>query len=286
MRIGAAAAGPGTRSPGAYDRALADAAFRERFRSGYRGDADPLDALWWLEHPGDASPAGTESPWAAARRRRRRIYAPGATEAELDAARAAERRAVAVREAANAALEEALRPEGATAKTVPADPIRRPRALRPRRLPLLGGIAATAVVAAAVASLPAAHVDRPELARSLQAVFPGAVPRPADLLLALSGDGGETVAREVTGSAPLRITTVLCRGTGWISVRLSDRQDDTRMRCVAGGARLTRLLDAMPGRPFLATVVVSGRVAWSVTVADEHVRVDAETYPRCFGTEC
>jgi hypothetical protein len=80
---------------------------------------------------------------------------------------------------------------------------------------------------------------------------------------------------------------VLCRGAGRIEVRLSDREDDgTTMRCVAGRARLTRLVDAMPAHPFLATVVVAGRVAWSVTVADERARYDARDDAPCFGAEC
>ncbi len=42
-----------------YERALHDRAFLERFARAYRGDAEPLDALWWHEHPDDPSPSGT-----------------------------------------------------------------------------------------------------------------------------------------------------------------------------------------------------------------------------------
>jgi hypothetical protein len=288
MRVDEAGAGEATLPSGGYARALADDAFRSRYRAAYGGEGDPLDALWWLEHPEERAPSGHPAPWAAARASRRRVYAPDCTDADLVAARAAERRAVGVRDAARAALERAQQaePPRSPARVTPVARTRR-SGIPGRLLPLLGAGAAAAVLAAGVASLPTPHVDRPGLARSLQAVFPGATPRPADVRLAVSGAGGETVTRSVDGRAALRITTVLCRGAGRIQVRLSDQTGNgTGMLCVGGRARLTRVLDAMPKDPFVATVVVTGRVAWSVTIADEEPRYDEETWPRCGGVEC
>lgn len=257
---------------------------RNRYRRAYGGEGDPLDALWWLEHPEERSPAGTASPWAELREQRRRLYTATANDDQLARVLALEHRVEALRAAAADALRQAL-----DAHSV-APAVRPPRGRHgPRRAVLgaVGAVATSAVLAVAVLSLPKPHVDRPELARSLQARFPGATPRPADVRLALSGRGSETVSRSVTGSAQLRITTILCRGSGSIQVRLSDRPgDDSGMPCVGGRARLTRLLDEMPRGPFLATVTVTGRAAWSVTVTDEDVRFDDRTYPRCIGAEC
>lgn len=50
---------------GSYERACADEGFLERFRAAYRGQHASLDALWWLEHPGETAPSGAEAPEAA-----------------------------------------------------------------------------------------------------------------------------------------------------------------------------------------------------------------------------
>ncbi|MCU1472752.1 hypothetical protein, partial [Amnibacterium sp.] len=62
---------------GFYGRALADPLFRARFEAAYTGEDDPLDALWWLDRPGEAAPSGATAPAAVAATARRALYVPG-----------------------------------------------------------------------------------------------------------------------------------------------------------------------------------------------------------------
>lgn len=50
---------------GAYERGRVDETFLDRFTAAYRGEHAPLDALWWLEHPGETAPSGALAPEAA-----------------------------------------------------------------------------------------------------------------------------------------------------------------------------------------------------------------------------
>jgi len=62
---------------GLYGQALADPLFRARFEAAYTGDDDPLDALWWLDHPREAAPSGAAAPAARAAAARLALYGPG-----------------------------------------------------------------------------------------------------------------------------------------------------------------------------------------------------------------
>lgn len=68
---------------GFYARALADPSFRARFQAAYTGDDDPLDALWWLDRPGEAAPSGAAAPAALAASARLALYGPGTDPAAL-----------------------------------------------------------------------------------------------------------------------------------------------------------------------------------------------------------
>jgi hypothetical protein len=94
---GADVPAPAERGPdaGFYGRALADPLFRAGFEAAYTGEDDPLDALWWLDRPGEAAPSGAAAPAAVAATARRALYGPGTDPAALEryeqAAAAAER---------------------------------------------------------------------------------------------------------------------------------------------------------------------------------------------------
>jgi hypothetical protein len=152
---------------------------------------------------------------------------------------------------------------------------------------LLAGLAALALAGTAVTVLPGGHVERPDVARSLLAAFPSSAPRHSEVLVEASGRGSESLSRWMTGRAPQRLTTLLCRGDGRVELRYSDRQGEgTWTSCSGAAASLTRLLDAMPKDGFQLTVVVSGDVGWSLAVSNEEVRYDARNYPPCLGVEC
>lgn len=67
-------------APDGYDRALTDPAFLARFAAAYRGRHEPLDVLFWQQHPGSSAPSGAEDPAAALRRARVAVYRAGASD--------------------------------------------------------------------------------------------------------------------------------------------------------------------------------------------------------------
>jgi hypothetical protein len=74
--------------PSDWERVAADPALLAALRARYAGSGDPLDRLWWAEHPGEPTPAGLADPGAALERSRRDLYRPGSDPG--DAARIAE----------------------------------------------------------------------------------------------------------------------------------------------------------------------------------------------------
>jgi hypothetical protein len=145
-----------------YLRALHDPAFLDRFARAYRGRHEPLDALWWHDHPGEAAPTGTPAPEEALAGLRRAVYAPGADpgvrerygdlQAEVERDRAAVREAVAVAEAdrPHPVAEAEPAPSGGPAAGVPiaaASPT-------PRRLLLAAGVAAVGAFVAGLLVAP------------------------------------------------------------------------------------------------------------------------------------
>jgi len=99
-----------TEPAAAYQLALDDSDFAERFAAFYAGAHDPWDSLWWAAHPLERSPRGTSAPGARLRALQREIYSadgrestPGRSSGEselvselhlLETAIAAERAAV------------------------------------------------------------------------------------------------------------------------------------------------------------------------------------------------
>jgi hypothetical protein len=125
-----------------YERALGDPGFLERVARRYGGRHDLLDALWWLDHPGQPGPSGAAPPLAALAGARRTLYArdtsPGAV-ARYTAAAAVE---AADRSALLEAIAEAERSQAAAAAGQGDRRPRTPRGWRGSVLAaVLGGVA-------------------------------------------------------------------------------------------------------------------------------------------------
>ncbi len=67
-----------------FERASADMAYRARVAAAYDGRRDVLDALWWLEHPDEATPSGRPSPYDEVRRLRAAVYGVDADPRAID----------------------------------------------------------------------------------------------------------------------------------------------------------------------------------------------------------
>ncbi len=138
---------------GFYARALVDPVFRARFQAAYTGEDDPLDALWWLDRPGEAGPSGAPAPAARAASARRALYGPGTDPAALARYEQAAAEAERSRRAAVAALGRMPAPPPAASEgaTIPAPPQAAVPSAPPRRRLLLpvAALAVLVLVAAA-----------------------------------------------------------------------------------------------------------------------------------------
>jgi hypothetical protein len=97
---------------GPYERARADAAFLGRFRDAYAGGDDPLDALWWLEHPTSPAPSGAIAPATLLTEAQRAVYGRAGSEQALEGYALARERAERSRSAALAAVAAAQHSSG------------------------------------------------------------------------------------------------------------------------------------------------------------------------------
>jgi hypothetical protein len=184
-----------------FERAERDPAFLERFARAYRGGADPLDALWWLDHPAEPGPSG--APPAAGRMTelRRAVYAPGADPAAAERYRELRSSLEGERAAVRAALAEA---EGrdehepqASADAPTATALERPP--RPSR-PLLAvavGVSAVAAFAAGLLSAPA--IGGGGAPPPSSTATPRSTPTPADTAPFVSGASGSGSALGIFG---------------------------------------------------------------------------------------
>jgi hypothetical protein len=141
-----------------YQRARQDAAFLARFTQAYRGSDDPLDALWWQEHPEDVAPSGAPSVSAAAAGLRRAVYAPrsdpSASARYQRLQDRLERERAAVQEALAVAAEPVSVPPPMEQAAVAAPGSLRPSPRRARLL-LTASVAAAAAFPAGVLLAPA-----------------------------------------------------------------------------------------------------------------------------------
>lgn len=128
-----------------WERVGADAPLLAALRRHHAGSGDPLDQLWWAEHPGEPTPSGTPDPADAVEAARRSLFQRDAgTGAAADVERAAS--AVATdREAARVALA-AAEQERARSTTPPLPP----RSRRPTRIVLAGAVVAALLVGGGV----------------------------------------------------------------------------------------------------------------------------------------
>lgn len=127
------------RVPSEWERVAADPALLSAVRARYAGSGDVLDQLWWLEHPGDASPGGALDPAVRLERDRQARYRPGAAPVDTDAVHRDEAAVADDRAAARQALVEA------------AAELPRPVAAAPPGR--AGGVAVRTVAGALVAAL-------------------------------------------------------------------------------------------------------------------------------------
>lgn len=93
--------------PSDWERVAADPALLSAVRARYAGSGDVLDQLWWLEHPGDASPGGALDPAVRLERDRQARYRPDAEPVDADAVHRDEAAVAQDRAAARQALVEA-----------------------------------------------------------------------------------------------------------------------------------------------------------------------------------
>lgn len=70
--------------PSDWERVAADPALLAALRRNDAGPGDPLDRLWWAEHPGEPTPAGLPDPAAAVETARRALFRPGASPGAAD----------------------------------------------------------------------------------------------------------------------------------------------------------------------------------------------------------
>ena len=91
-----------------YEQAIHDPSFLAAVDAAHRGRWAALDALWWLDHPADATPGGRPSPEAELRVLQRRLFAEdGDAAGDHAVAQAVHERERQI-EAERAAIEQAL----------------------------------------------------------------------------------------------------------------------------------------------------------------------------------
>lgn len=129
--------------PSDWERVGADPALLAALRRRYIGSGDPLDVLWWTEHPGERTPAGLPDPADEAEAARRALFQRGATTTTATEVERAVSVATSDREAALRALAEADVEAGPSPTPVGAT-----RAARPTRLVLAGAVVAALLVGA------------------------------------------------------------------------------------------------------------------------------------------
>jgi hypothetical protein len=110
--------------PSDWERVVDDPALLAAARLRYTGSGDVLDQLWWIEHPGAASPGGAADPAVRLLRDRQDLYRPGGDPRRADALRREESSIAADRDAARQALAESIaagdrQPAGAARGSVP-----------------------------------------------------------------------------------------------------------------------------------------------------------------------
>ena len=92
------------------ERFAADRPFADEFRAAYRGRQDPADALWWFDHPAEASPSGLISPGERREQLRRLAYSRhGGIDAETALSRLEEELAADRADTVAALIEVSLR---------------------------------------------------------------------------------------------------------------------------------------------------------------------------------
>jgi hypothetical protein len=139
--------------PSDRERVGVDASLLAAVRRRYTGRGDVADQLWWLDHPGTRAPSGAEDPAPALDAARAELYRPGGSTADPDALRSELAATAADREAARAALRQAEAERPAPSSGIaPAD--------RPRRMPLLAGVAVAALLVGAGAGLAVGRFSR------------------------------------------------------------------------------------------------------------------------------
>jgi hypothetical protein len=129
--------------PSDWERVGADPALLAALRRHHAGAGDPLDQLWWVEHPGERTPAGLADPAREVESARRALFQrdadPGAAaEVERAATTADADRRSALLALAAADAERASAPPAAAG----------PRAGRPARRVLAGAAVAPLVIGA------------------------------------------------------------------------------------------------------------------------------------------
>jgi hypothetical protein len=148
------------RVPSDWERVAGDPALLAALRRRYAGSGDAMDRLWWLEHPGEPTPEGSEDPAAALDRARRELYRPGAAPQDAGRLQAAEAAIAEDRDAVVRAL-----------RSLDADPPARqrtgsPGAARRRSRGVVAGAVATALVLGAATGFAIGrfvHPDAPAL---------------------------------------------------------------------------------------------------------------------------
>lgn len=237
-----------------YERALRDQAFLDRFAAAYRGVAEPIDALWWDEHPGEPAPGGAAAPKARLAELRRAVYTPGSTtadreryerlRAEVDRDREAVREALAAVDAPAARVESA-----APAATGPPAPVGTPgrRSARP---------ALIAVLAASVAFVGGVLVAPALGGRAARQ--PGPAPTPEDTPPYISGGSGSGSALGIFGEPQRNVDRPAMAADARLLPSTFRRLQAVPMR----GVDIYGAEDAS-GDVCLVAVAVSGRVSAS-----------------------
>ncbi|MBW4042159.1 MAG: hypothetical protein HIU86_08530 [Acidobacteria bacterium] len=112
--------------PSDWERVGADASLLAALRRSYAGSGDPLDQLWWAEHPGERTPAGVPDPADTVEAARRSLFRRDAADTTAEDVERAAAAVSADRDAARAALLLADEQEKPTAARAAA-PVRRAR---------------------------------------------------------------------------------------------------------------------------------------------------------------
>jgi hypothetical protein len=130
--------------PSDWERVAADPELLAALRRHDAGPDDPLDRLWWAEHPGEPTPAGLPDPSRGIEEARRALYRPDASPSaadEVERAREADADSVrSVRRALAAADLEVLGVAPSARSSVGA---------RPARRTILGAVVAAVLIGAA-----------------------------------------------------------------------------------------------------------------------------------------